>query len=252
MSHIARFAAGALLVLLALAPAARAEDAPPLTQQQQDAVKKMIHDYIMENPQIISDAIEALREKEQLASDLAAKQALAQRKDEIFRDPDTPVFGNPKGDVSVVEFFDYRCPYCKGMFESLNDTVKKDGNIRLVMKELPILGPDSVVAARAAIASRAQGRYEAFHDALMRVDGPLTEDVVMKTAASVGLDTTRLKQDMDDPKVDKVIDGDLDLAKALNITGTPGFVIGEQIMSGAMPPDAFKQVVAEARKDAKG
>ena len=255
MKHFAKYSAALLLGATLLVPAAYAADAQPqpsFTSQQQDEIKKMIHDYIMANPQIVSDAIEALREKEQVAADLSAKQALATHKGEIFNDPDTPVFGNPKGDVSVVEFFDYRCPYCKGMFQSLMDTVKADGNVRLVMKELPVLGPDSVVASRAAIASRNQGKYEEFHDALMKIDGPLTEDVVMKTAASVGLDTAKLKQDMDDPKVDKVIDTDLDLAKQLNITGTPGFVIGQNIMSGAMEPDSFKQVIAQARKDAKG
>src|SRR5262249_15067066 len=152
-----------------------------------DAVKKMIHDYLMEHPEVVSEAIDALREKEQLAAEAAAKKALADRKTEVFNDPNAPVLGNAKGDVSVVEFFDYRCPYCKSMMDGIMDTVKADGKVRLVMKELPVLGPDSVIASRAAIASRAQGKYEEFHKALMHVNVPLTEDQIMKTASSVGL-----------------------------------------------------------------
>ena len=139
-----RTLAAALLFAVSLAAlpfAAEAQEDQPFTAKQQDAVKKLVHDYLMENPSIIADAIEALRQKEELAAETNAKKALTDRKNEIFNNSESPVLGNPKGDVTMVEFFDYRCPYCKSMTDMVFDAVKTDGKIRLVMKELPILGP---------------------------------------------------------------------------------------------------------------
>ncbi len=220
----------------------------PLDAMQQDAVRKLIHDYLMDHPEVIVEAVQQLRDREHAEAQAEAQKQLIARKDEVIRDPATPVAGNPDGDVTVVEFFDYHCPYCKAMIDTVFDMVKQDGNIRFVMKELPILGPDSVFAARAAIAARQQGKYLEFHMALMHLNGPLSEASVMKVAASVGLDRTKLKADMNDPKIAEIIDADLDLAHALAIDGTPGWVIGDHVHSGAMSPEAFKQEVDEARK----
>lgn len=234
--------------LFALPSSSRAQEDQPLTPKQQDAVKKMIHDYIMENPSVIADAIEALRQKEELAAEISARKAIMDRKSEILDDPESPVLGNPKGDVTLVEFFDYRCPYCKNMLDMVMDTVKADGKVRLVMKELPILGPDSVTASRAALASRNQKKYDEFHRALMRLKGPVNEATVMKTAAEVGLNVEKLKKDMDDDRIDTVLKNNIQLAHALNITGTPGFIIGDQITPGAMSQQALKQMIDQARK----
>lgn len=234
--------------LVALPSVSRAQEEQPLTPKQQDAVKKLVHDYIMENPSVISEAIEALRQKEELAAEVSARKAITDRKSEILDDPEAPVLGNPKGDVTLVEFFDYRCPYCKNMLDMVMDTVKADGKIRLVMKELPILGPDSVTAARAALAARNQKKYEEFHRALMRLKGPVNEASVMKTAAEVGLNVEKLKKDMEDDRIDTVLKNNIQLATALNITGTPGFIIGDQITPGAMSQQALKQMIDQARK----
>jgi protein-disulfide isomerase len=231
-----------------LPSASQAQEDPPLTPKQQDAVKKMVHDYIMENPSVIADAIEALRQKEELAAEVSARKAISDRKNEILDDPESPVLGNAKGDVTVVEFFDYRCPYCKNMLDMVMDTVKSDGKVRLVMKELPILGPDSVTAARAALAARSQKKYEEFHRALMKLKGPINEASVMKTAAEIGLNVEKLKKDMDDDRIDTVLKNNIQLAHALNISGTPGFVIGDQITPGAMNQQALKQLIDQARK----
>jgi len=235
--------------LLAAAPlAAQAQEDQPLTPKQQDAVKKLVHDYIMDNPSIIADAIEALREKEQLAEETDAKKALTDRKADIFEDVNAPVLGNPKGDVTIVEFFDYRCPYCKSVSDSVFDAVKTDGKVRLVMKELPVLGPESVMAAHAALAARAQKKYEELHKALMHLKGPINEQTVMKTAAEAGLNVEKLKKDMDDPDIDKALTNNVQLARALALTGTPGFIIGDQIVPGQIPPTALKQLIDQARK----
>ena len=239
----------ALLIAAALAaPAARAQDDQPLTPKQQDAVKKLVHDYIMENPGIIADAIEALRQKEDLAAEAAAKKTLAERKDDVFNDPDAPVLGNPKGDVTLVEFFDYRCPYCKAMADQIADVVKADGKTKLVMKEFAVLGPESVTAAKAALAARDQKKYEEFHRALMRLKEPLTEKTLMKTAGEVGLNTDKLKKDMEDPKIDTMLKNNLKLAHDLDVDATPTFVIGDQIVTGAIPAQNLKQLIDQARK----
>jgi protein-disulfide isomerase len=234
--------------LAAVPLAAQAQEDQPLTPKQQDAVKKLVHDYIMDNPTIIADAIEALREKEQLAAETDAKKALTDRKADIFEDVNSPVLGNPKGDVTIVEFFDYRCPYCKTVSDSVFDAVKTDGKIRLVMKELPVLGPDSVLAARAALAARGQKKYEELHKAFMHMKGPINDQSVMKTAAEAGLNVEKLKKDMDDPDIDKALKDNVQLARALALTGTPGFIIGDQIVPGQIPPTALKQLIDQARK----
>jgi len=227
--------------------AGRAED-PPLSDKQQEAVKKIVHDYLVEHPEAIVEAIGALREKERLAAEASAKKTLAERRKDLVDDPNSQVFGNPKGDVTIVEFFDYHCPYCKAMTDSVLDMVKGDGKVRLVMKELPILGPDSVFASRAAIASRQQNLYPEFHTALMHLRAPLSEATVMQTAASVGLNVERLKKDMTDRQVEAIISANIDLARALNIDGTPGWVFGDKMSSGAMSPEAFKQLIEDERK----
>ena len=238
----------ALLMAVALtaSPMARAQD--DLSPKQQEAVKKLVHDYIMENPGIIADAIEALRQKEDLAAEAAAKKTLTERKEEVFNDADSPVLGNPKGDVTLVEFFDYRCPYCKAMADQIADVVKADGKTKLVMKEFAVLGPESVTAAKAALASREQKKYEEFHRALMRLKEPLTEKTLMKTAADVGINTDKLKKDMDDPKIDTILKNNLKLAHDLNVDATPTFVIGDQIVTGAIPSQNLKQLIDQTRK----
>jgi protein-disulfide isomerase len=237
---LALFAAGTQIT--------QAKDDPALTSSQEDAVKKLIHDYLLQHPETVMEAIQALQEKARLSLEMEAKKVLVDRKTEIFNDPNTPVLGNPKGDVTVVEFFDYRCPYCKAMSESLLETIKADGKVRLVMKELPVLGPDSVYAARAALAARDQSKFEAFHQALMRVSGPLNEAVVLKVAGDSGLNIDALKSAMTSDTIDKVIDANLQLAHDLDINGTPGFIVGDQIIPGAMSAEAMKQLIDTARK----
>jgi len=219
----------------------RSIEAAEFTTPQRQAIEAIIHDYLMQNPDVLIEALHA-------AEDAKAKQALSDRYREIFDDPATPVGGNPQGDVSIVEFFDYRCPYCKQVQPELETLLGQDPKLRLVYKEMPVLGPSSVVAAHAALAARLQGKYEPFHNAMMATKGQISEDVVYRVAGSVGLDVERLKRDMASPEVDQAVKANLALAEALDIRGTPGFIIGDHIVPGAIELDSLKDLIAESRK----
>jgi len=223
---------------------------PPsdLTPEQVQAIERIIHDYLMRNPEVILDAVESLEQKRNEQARETAKSAIAEHRDEILNDPDSPVAGNAKGDVTIVEFFDYRCPYCKQVEPSLAQLREEDPNVRFVYKELPILGPDSVVATRAALAARKQKKYQELHDALMRARGTLDEATVLKIASEVGIDTKQLKADMTSPDVERIIKRNIDLAHSLTISGTPGFIIGNQLVPGAVDMATLKSLVADARK----
>ncbi len=159
--------------------------------------------------------------------------------------------GNAEGDITIVEFFDYRCGYCKRVFPAIQELIETDGNIRYVFKEFPILGPDSMVAARAAQAVWFidPDRYLDFHAALMGARGGLSEDRVLDIAAKAGLDRDAVKKGMDDPRVAEALADNLGLGRVLGVNGTPAFVIGGELVPGAIDLDAMKERVAEARRN---
>ena len=235
------------LIAASGSPADAHSDAGPMTAEQKAALEKVVHNYIMENPEIISDAIERLRAKQRLAEAQADKEKLVTNRAAIFEDADAPVGGNPKGDVTVVEFFDYRCGVCKRIHPIVDELVKTDSNIRRVYKEWPILGPASVLAARAVIASRQQGKYLPFHKAMMEANSNYSALEIMEMAKSVGIDTDRLKKDMAAPEVDKIISKNYSLADNLGLNGTPSFVIGNTLLRGGRDLESLRAVVAEAR-----
>jgi protein-disulfide isomerase len=228
-------------------PAARAAD-PALSPAQTEAINKLIHDYIVAHPEVLVESLKSLDAREQANSEADRQKALTERKAELFQDPGTPVGGNPNGSVTIVEFFDFRCPYCKAMIADLNDLVKSDGSIRFVYKDFPILGPASQFAAKVALAANLQGKYVPVHDALMSYKGQLDDDTVLQLAGKAGADVTRLKADMDKPEIADQIARNLDLAQALHLGGTPGFVIGSTVIDGAVPIAKMKEMVAAARK----
>jgi protein-disulfide isomerase len=240
-----------LLVLASLLLAV-ATGLPALAQsfsaEQKQALEEMIRAYILKNPEIIRDAVEALQAKEQQSADARRSQALAQLQDELVADATSPVLGNPSGDVTIVEFFDYRCPYCKRTDPIVEQLVKEDGRIRRVMKEFPILGPESLYASRVALAARNQGKYEPMQKALISAKGALDKETVLRIAKEVGVDVDRLKRDIHDPAIEQILKKNRDLAGALEITGTPAFVIGREFVPGAAELDTFKAIVARARK----
>lgn len=235
----------ALLALLAPGPAAAAAE---FTPDQRKAIEGIIRDYLVKNPEVMLEVLEAAKEKLQTEAHDKAAVALSTRRSEIFNDPDSPVGGNPQGDVSLVEFFDYRCPYCKQVEPALEALIAQDKKLRVVYKEFPVLGPESVTASRAALAARKQGKYDAMHRALMTMKGQISDSAIFNTAGSVGVDVERLKRDMAAPEVDRAIKANTKLAEALDIRGTPGFVVGEEIVPGAISLDALKQLIEAARR----
>lgn len=232
-----------------LAAAALVAGAGPAGAQVRDRaeIERIVRDVIRDNPEIVLEALESLRTREAQAREERARKAVVDRRPELLQDPASPVGGNPQGDVTIVEFFDYQCGYCKAVHPTMKDLLASDGRIRKVYKEFPILGPGSVIASRAALASRAQGKYLAFHDALMEARGAMNEETVMRIARSVGLDVDRLKRDMNAPEVEQAIRANMNLADALGIQGTPAFVVGEQVVPGALELDGLRLLVRRAR-----
>src|SRR5713101_6662587 len=179
----------------------RSIEAADITPAQRQAIEGIIHDYLVQNPDVLIEALRKAEEKMSRDAEDKASKALVDRQREIFDDPATPVGGNPHGDVAIVEFFDYRCPYCKQVQPAIQSLLDQDRNLRFIYKELPVLGPQSVVAAHAALAAKMQGKYEAFHTAMMATKGQIGDDAVYRVAGAVGLDVDRLRRDMATPEV---------------------------------------------------
>lgn len=234
-------------LLFAAAPtgAIRAAEINPAQRQ---AIDSIIHDYLMQHPDVLIAALRAAQDKLDRDNDAKATKAVARHRRDIFDNPATPAAGNPEGDVAIVEFFDYRCPYCKQVQPELESLVQQDPKLRLVYKEFPVLGPASVTAAHAALAAQRQGKYDAFHAAMMAAHGQITDSTVYQVAASVGLDVDRLKRDMAAPEVAQALKANSALADVLDIHGTPAFIIGDRVVPGAVDLDALKTMVADARK----
>jgi protein-disulfide isomerase len=177
-----------------------------------------------------------------------ASDFLAAEGDLIERDPNAPVLGNPDGDVTVVEFFDYNCPYCRGAAPEVEALIAADPNVRLVFREWPILGEGSVFAARASLAARAQGKYAEFHEAMMRLKGRAEEATVLRVAAEIGLDIDRLRQDMEVLEIEEHIATSMRLTRGLGFTGTPSFVIGDALVPGLVKRAQLADYVAKSRE----
>ncbi len=242
------FVAAALALAIFAMSALNPAPAADLTPAQRQEVEQIIHDYLLKNPDVLIDALRGAEAKLNREADAKAVQTLKDRHREIFDDAATPVGGNPHGDATIVEFFDYRCPYCKQVQPALQKLLQQDPQLRIVYKELPVLGPASVTAAHAALAARKQGKYEAFHAAMMAARGQITEATIDRVAASAGLDLDQLKKDLASPEIEQAIKDNLALADALDIHGTPAFIVGDHIVPGAVELDALKEMVADARK----
>lgn len=237
-----------LVALLLLLPLPALAQQTSFSPEQKKELENLVRDILVKNPQILVEAMQALERQQEERAAAGAKLAIKENAKEIFDDGVSYVAGNPKGDVTLVEFFDYRCGYCKQVQGPLLALLKEDSKLRVVLKELPVLGPDSMFAARAAIAAQEQkGKYLDFHNAMMAHRGQLPESEVFRLAGSVGLDIERLKKDMAAPKVSQVIERNLALAQKIGVDGTPGFVIGEQLIPGAIPLETMRQVVKQQR-----
>jgi protein-disulfide isomerase len=234
------------LLLLPL-PSAAAE---PFDAAERAAIRETVRELLREEPELVLQALETLRARQQQAESERRQQAIAANRDLLERDPGAPVAGNPGGDVTLVEFFDYRCPYCRAIAPTVMDLAKSDPDLRIVFREWPILGRESEFAARAALAAAQQGRYPEFHMALMQLD-ELSPETVRRVARELGLDLARLEADMQRPEVRKHLDGSDRLARELGISGTPAFVIGDHVVPGMADRATLEGLIARAREAAR-
>jgi len=182
------------------------------------------------------------------AEQTEVQSVLTSRSEEIFRDPNSPVDGNPAGDVTLVEFVDYNCPYCRQVAPTMAEVKSADPKLRIVYKEFPLLGPNSTFAAKAALAAHRQGKYLPFHKGLMQSRGRADQARVFDVASKVGLDVERMKSDLNDAAIAAAIEKNLALAQALRINGTPSFVIGDQVVRGTADLNTLQSLIGEVRK----
>jgi protein-disulfide isomerase len=249
-----------LSALMLASPGALAEEAAstaataPLafTDAQKAAIEDVVRTLLTtKEPDLVSKATTALRHRQEQEAAVKRQATLAAEHDKLFDDPSAPTAGNPTGDVTVIEFFDYQCGFCKTSQGAIAKLLSADRNVKFIYKEYPILGPESVQGSMAGLASSRQGKYREFHDALMATKGHLSDDIIFGTAEEIGLDVEKLKADMADESIKKTIDANIALAGDIGARGTPTFLMGEQLFGGAMNYEQMRQAVEEARQRAK-
>jgi protein-disulfide isomerase len=233
----------AAIACIGFAPA-WAADAPALTKDQ---VEQIVHDYIVNNPKIIMDSVDSYMKR---AQETQGSEGIKKNQDALAKDTSSPEAGNPNGDVTVVEFFDYNCHFCKGAFPAVQSVLAKDKKVRVVFKELPILGPSSETAAKWALAAQKQKKYYEFHTAMMNNKEPIDDALLERVAKSVGMDVAKAKQDLTSPDVLAQLGKNRSLASELGISGTPAFIIGDQISRGAIPEETMEENIAQVRAGA--
>ncbi len=235
---------GAFLLMSPFHSNSVAADTSMFNDAQKRGIEQIVKDYLLQNPKIMVEVQTALEQKMAMEEAERTKTLVAENAKEIYRHPDAPVAGNPDGDITVVEFFDYNCGYCKRGFHNIRELIEKDKNVRVVFKELPILSKDSEDAAKIALAARAQGKYWELHQAMIESKGRVTEATALEMAGTLGLDVAKLKADKDSD----VVKGELArveaLAKKMNISGTPHFLVGSDAIGGA-PEDLLDQLTAK-------
>ena len=232
-----------LAIFVALVPfSASSQD---LTE---DDVKRLALEAILENPSIIMEAVALLEQQREAQQQQIVSELLSNNRALLENDQNAPVLGNPDGDVVLIEFFDYNCPYCKRSANDVNALIADDPNLKVVFREWPVLGEGSVFAARAALAARAQGKYDDMHWALMEQRGRVDEANVLAIARSLGLDMEQLLADMRGPVVAAHIQVSMDLAQMVGFTGTPSFIIGDALVPGAVPRDQLESYIVAARE----
>ncbi|MEL6227584.1 MAG: DsbA family protein [Pseudomonadota bacterium] len=198
------------------------------------AIESIVRAYLLQNPEILVEMSEELERRRTKLEAVQHENVIIENKATLFRSDLDYVFGNPDGDVSVIEFFDYNCAWCKRALDQVQQLVDQDKKVRVVMKEMPIFGEHSTYAAKAAMASKKQGKYWEFHVALMKQQR-VSKDNVLTIAADVGIDVERLKKDMQDPAYDAAIADTMRIAEALKIQGTPGFIVDTKVNVGFVP-----------------
>ena len=238
------FAVTLLTGTLGWAPSAKADEPLPVPE-----IEKIVREYLMREPQVIYEAIQELQKRQQAEEATRQQATIAEQGDQIFRHADDPIAGNEAGDVTLVEFFDYRCGYCRNMTPGLQQLIDADPKLRFVFKELPVLGPDSVTAAKASLAASKlnPAKYMDYHLALMQAKD-IGLDSVLKIAGEQGYDAGALRTEMDAAWIQERLDANQALAQSLGINGTPSFVIGKTLIPGAVDVARLEELIADQRK----
>ena len=235
MSFFRRIAPLALLLILA----ACGQDSPSTATGDQ------IRAYLLENPEVVEEALTKLQEKRQVAADTQLREALVKNRAALERDPRDYVHGNPNGKVTIVQFFDYRCPYCKTAVPHIEKLLADNDDLRMVMKEYPILSPASEAAARAALGAKAQGKYWPVHVDLMN-EMNLDDTTIMRVLRENGVDVEKAVQTGTSAQANDMLEDARELARTSGVSGTPAFVIGDRVVAGFMP-DEIEKAIEEAR-----
>lgn len=242
----------ALLSLALMATPALATDLTDMSDENRAAFRAEVRAYLLDNPEVLIEAIQLLEQRQASAEAEADAELIAAHAKQLFEDENSWVGGNPDGDITMVEFMDYRCGYCRRAAPEVNSLLKSDGNIRLVIKEFPILGEDSMQSAKFAIATlqlAGDKAYHQVHDALIAFKGEVTEVALRRMADELGLDADAIIARMDAPEVTEVIAANHALARALNISGTPSFVIEDETLRGFLPADQMAALIGEIRQN---
>jgi protein-disulfide isomerase len=239
-------AAAMLLAVPATAPAQTFSDS------QRHEIENIIKDYLVTHPEVMQDVMAAIDKKQQEADAEKARTTIKENNATLFNSPHQVVLGNPQGNVTMVEFFDYNCAFCKRALPDMLTLLKSDSEIKFVLKEFPVLGEGSVEAAHVAVAARMQDstgkKYIEFHQRLLGGRGPADKARALAVAKEVGFDMARIEKDMDSDEVKTTIDEDMKLAEELGVNGTPSYVVGDEVLVGAVGLDALKEKVAAERK----
>ena len=221
-----------------------------MTDAERDAFRAEVRDYLMENPEVLMEAIAVLEERQAAEGAARDLQLVARYAEELFETPHDLIEGNPDGDITIVEFMDYRCSFCRRAAPELATLLEADGNIRVIVKELPILGAQSTMASRFALATRYTFDEEAYaimHDAMMTMRADVTEASLVRLADDLGYDGMEILAGMEDPRIDAVIEANYALAQSMQISGTPTFVMGRQLIRGFVPEAEMARIIGEER-----
>jgi len=232
-----------VLIMLSAVAAQAAE----FTPTQRAEIVAIVREAMKQDPTILRDAVTALQADEGEKNQAATRAAIAHEQGQLVTAAD-PVAGNPRGDVTIVEFFDTRCPYCRKLEPVMDSFLAADRKVRLVYKDMPILGPASVLGTKALLAAQRQDAYARMREAVMKLPPDTTLPQIEAAARGLGLDWTRMAHDMEDPAVQARIDANLKLAHGLGIQGTPALVIGDDLIPGAVDLPELQKIVAEARR----
>jgi protein-disulfide isomerase len=236
-------------VLALLLPSGLVHGEERSTALSKEDIEGIVHEYILRHPEVLIDSVRAHQERERIAAQQRSRGAILAKRRELFEDEASPVAGKAGASIRIVQFFDYNCGYCRRVSPTVAKLLEERADVQVVFRELPILGPDSHMAARGALAARKQGAYLAFHRALMDLKSPATAAAIEETAGKLGLDIARLKADMDSPEVQAVLAENQRLAAAIGVRSTPSFVIGSELVSGAIDLGKFHALIAKARDE---